>query len=104
MGAQAVVREPLLTSKQEKQHLEREIEAQQLPIVYRYSWSKIGQYWKYVSHLIRKPTMWFPNRFDTNPSVQAHQKMARGWLFWIKKVEALYFPCSENKGADQLRS
>ena len=30
--------------------------------------------------------------------------MARGWKFYIKKVEELYYPCSENKGADQLRS
>ena len=35
--------------------------------------------------------MWFPNRSDTNRAVQA-QKRAR-----------LYYPSSENKGADQLR-
>ena len=29
--------------------------------------------------------------------------MARGLKFWIRKVEGLYYPCSENKGADQLR-
>ena len=55
-----------------------------------------------MSHLVGKPTMWFPNRSDTNRAVQA-QKMARDWKFWIKKVEELYYPCSENKGADQLR-
>ena len=49
-----------------------------------------------------KPTMWFPNRSDTNRAVQA-QKMARDGKFWIWKVEELYYPCSENKGADQLR-
>ena len=38
---------------------------------------------------------------DTNRAVQA-QKMARGWKFRIHKVEELYYPCSENKGADQL--
>ena len=27
----------------------------------------------------------------------------RGLKFRIKKVEGLYYPCSENKGADQLR-
>ena len=47
--------------------------------------------------------MSFPNRPDTNRAVQA-QKMARDWKFWIKKVEELYYPCSENKGADRLRS
>ena len=49
--------------------------------------------------------MWFLNRSDINQPVQA-QKMARDWKFWIKKVEELYYPyypCSENKGADQLR-
>ena len=52
---------------------------------------------------MRKPTMWFLTRSDTNRAVQA-QKMARSWKFWIKKVDELYNPCSENKGADQLRS
>ena len=49
------------------------------------------------------PTMWFANRSDTNRAVQA-QKMARDWNFWISKVEELFYPCCENKGADQLRS
>ena len=52
---------------------------------------------------MRKPTMWFLNRFNTNRAVQA-QKMARDWKFWNSNVEELYYPCSENKGADQLRS
>ena len=30
-------------------------------------------------------------------------KMARGLKFRIYEVEGLYYPCSENKGADQLR-
>ena len=46
--------------------------------------------------------MWFPNRFDTNRAVQA-EKMARGLKFWFYKEEKLYYPSSENKGADQLR-
>ena len=46
--------------------------------------------------------MWFPTRSDTNRPVQS-QKMARGLKFWIQKEEELYYPCSENKGADQLR-
>ena len=29
--------------------------------------------------------------------------MARGLKFQIQKVKGLYYPCSENKGADQLR-
>ena len=28
--------------------------------------------------------------------------MARGLKFWIYEVEGLYYPCSENKDADQL--
>ena len=45
--------------------------------------------------------MWFLNRSDTNPVVQP-QKTARILKLWILKVEELYYPCSENKGADQL--
>ena len=39
---------------------------------------------------------------DTNRTVQS-QKMARGLKFRIKVDKGLYNPCSENKGADQLR-
>ena len=41
-------------------------------------------------------------RSDTNRAVQS-QKMARGSKFRIKKGEGLYYICSDNKGADQLR-
>ena len=44
----------------------------------------------------------FPTRSDTNRAVQP-QNMARDLKFRIKVVEGLYYPCSENKGADQLR-
>ena len=47
--------------------------------------------------------MWFPIRSDTNRAVQP-QKTARCWKFWIKILEESYYPCSENKVADQLRS
>ena len=47
--------------------------------------------------------MWFPNRSDTNRPVQA-QKRARISKFRIQVEEELYYPSSENKGADQLRS
>ena len=46
--------------------------------------------------------MWFPNRSDTNRPVQA-QKRARSLKFRIYVEEELYYPSSENKGADQLR-
>ena len=47
---------------------------------------------------MRKPTIWASTKSDTNQAVQS-QKMARGGKFWI-----LDYPCSESKGADQLRS
>ena len=51
---------------------------------------------------MRKQKFWFPNWSATNQAVQL-QKMARGLKFQIKKVEGLYYLCSKNKGADQLR-
>ena len=57
---------------------------------------------KDMSHLVGKPTMWFPNRSDTNRPVQL-QKQAGSLKFWIYLEEDLYYPSSENKGADQLR-
>ena len=50
-----------------------------------------------------KPTMWFPNRSDTNRPARA-QKQARSLKFWSYIEEELYYPSSENKGTDQLRS
>ena len=55
-----------------------------------------------MSLVVRKPDFGFPTRSDTNQAVQP-QKMVRSLKFRIKKVEGLYYPCSENKGADQLR-
>ena len=46
--------------------------------------------------------MWFPNRSDTNRGVQL-QKQARSLKFWGYVEKELYYPSSENKGADQLR-
>ena len=45
----------------------------------------------------------FPARSDTNQPVQSEKK-ARNLKFWIYEEEGLYYPCSENKDADQLRS
>ena len=41
-------------------------------------------------------------RSDTNRAVEP-QKMARGLKFQTEEVEGLYYLCSENKGAGQLR-
>ena len=54
-----------------------------------------------LSHVARKPVLGFPTRFDTNRTVQP-QKMVSVLIYRIKKVEGLYYPCSEKKGADQL--
>ena len=51
---------------------------------------------------MRKPVFGVLTRSDKNRAVQL-QKMARGLKFWIKEEEGLYYLCSENKGADQLR-
>ena len=45
--------------------------------------------------------MWFPNRSKTNRAVQS-QKKDRNLKFRIKEEEEVHYPCSENKGADQL--
>ena len=51
---------------------------------------------------MRKRVFGFPTRSDTSRAVQP--QMTRGLKFRIQEVEELYYPCSENKGADQLRS
>ena len=43
------------------------------------------------------------DQIDINQALQS-QKMARGLKFRIKEVEGLYYLCSENKGANQLRN
>ena len=47
---------------------------------------------------MRKQTFWFLTWSDTNQAVQL-----QNLKFRFKKVEGLYYICSENKGADQLR-
>ena len=54
-----------------------------------------------MSLCVRKPTIWVPTRSDTNRAVQS-QKMVRGLKFCIEVEEGWYYPCSENKGDDQL--
>ena len=44
----------------------------------------------------------FLTRSNTNQAVQS-PKTVRGLKFRIEQEEGLYYPCSENKGADQLR-
>ena len=40
---------------------------------------------------MRKPTMWILTRSDTNQAVQPLE-MARGFNFYIKEEEVLYYP------------
>ena len=54
-----------------------------------------------LSLVVRKPVFGIPTRSDTNRAVQP-QKMVRGLKFRIYEAEGLYYPCIENKGADQL--
>ena len=72
-------------------------------------WDVVGNHEDRVSHYaadlsldVRKPVFGFPTRSDTNQAVDP-QKIARGLKFRIYIEEGLYYPCSENKGADQLR-
>ena len=55
----------------------------------------------YLSRNVRKPTKWILARSDTNQAVQPLE-IVRGVKFCMKEVEVLFYPCSENKGADQL--
>ena len=55
-----------------------------------------------MSLVLRKPVFRVSDQVDTNQAVQS-QKMVRGLEFRIEEVEGLYYPCSENKSADQLR-
>ena len=52
---------------------------------------------------MRKQVLGIPTRSDRNRAVQP-QNMAIGMKFRIQEEEGLYYPCSENKGADQLRA
>ena len=49
-----------------------------------------------MSHLVRKPTMWLPNRSDTNQALKS-QKQARRLEFRIKKEEEEYFCVAKTK-------
>ena len=59
----------------------------------------------YMSRDKKTGLLGFSTRCDTNQPVQS-QKQARGLKFWLEVEEEMqwYYPISENKGADQLRS
>ena len=51
---------------------------------------------------MRKPVFGVSDQVPHNRAVQP-RKMYSGLKFCILEVEGLYYPCSENKGTDQLR-
>ena len=57
---------------------------------------------KILALLLENRSSGFLTRSDTNRALQS-LNMARGLKFRIQEVKGLYYPCSENKGADQLR-
>ena len=74
-------------------------------VVNRFLILVIGGYSSYnLSRVMRKPTMWFPNRSGKNQAVQSQsQKQARSLKLRRESVLSMYYPCSESKGAAQLR-
>ena len=50
---------------------------------------------------MRKPVFVVSDQVRHKPGCAA-KKIARGLTFRIKEEEGLYYPCSENKGTDQL--
>ena len=71
----------------------------------RKNWGNKEQYLNntfYLRLIVRKSVFGFPTRSNTNQAVYP-LKMARGLEVRIQEVEGLYYPCRENKGADQLR-
>ena len=53
-----------------------------VPVLYFRLSSQILAMHLYMSRRVGKPTMWFPNRSDTNQAVQA-QEIGRSLKFWI---------------------
>ena len=51
---------------------------------------------------MRKPVFGVSDQVRHKPGC-AITEMPKGLKFRIKEEEGLYYPCSENKGADQLR-
>ena len=56
-----------------------------------------------MSLIVRKPVFGVSDQVRHKPGCTATEDIARGLIFRIKVVEGLYYTCSENKGADQLR-
>ena len=50
-----------------------------------------------------KTGLWGVRPGPTQTGLYSYKQIARGLKFQNWKVEGLYYPCSKNKGADQLR-
>ena len=57
-----------------------------------------------MSLVVRKPVFGVSDLVQHKPGCTATQRMFMSLNFQIWEVEGLYYLCSENKGADQLRS
>ena len=88
---------PALYGKSKSPHFSLAIPTLRLP----HRWGTVGMVTMVTNEPPRgKPNnVVFRNRSDTNRPVQA-QKTARSLKHWIKEEEILYYPYSENKGAD----
>ena len=49
-----------------------------------------------------KTCLWGFEPGPTQARLYSHRRWLRGLKFWIKEIEGFYYPCSENKDADQL--
>ena len=66
--------------------------------------SKLMRILYHMSLVVRKPVFWVFDLFPHKPGCTAiDDTVARGLKFRIYEEEGVYYPCSENKGADQLR-
>ena len=63
---------------------------------------KIFKVFYYISLVVRKPVFGVSDQTPHKSGCQS-KKMARCLNLWIHEGEGLCYPCSENKGADQLR-
>ena len=67
------------------------------------AYPQLGHWLVNESQRGKNPTLLILTRSDLNQAVQPLE-MARSLKFWIKEAEVLYYPSSDNKGADQLCS
>ena len=70
------------------------------PICSKAVYSRRGSH---LSLFVRKPVHGGSDQVRQKLDCAPTAELLRCWKFRIKEVEGSYYPCSENKGADQLR-